>query len=271
MRLPRLALVAAAWGGLSACISFNEPCSGVAENPNEQVAYLNGVVYLDKANARHANNAIGQGAAEAFLDATETGVPPSDFAVINGGGLRGEGLCVPRTILPTGGLKSGVLHEIMLFENRLLSLRVTRDELRALIEASVTRLTPEGLPIVNPPGEFLHIAGGTEQINCANPPGSRVTRLVVGGEDMLLAGPDVRLAITDFNVYTGTGTKEVFAAMTGGVSSRDVHTYDLTDAQVVERYFKKSYQPPQGQTFPSLSVDGRIELVGCATPGPPTK
>lgn len=271
MRLPGLALVAAASLGLGACIEFNEPCSGVAENPNEQVAYLAGVVYLDKANARHANNAIGQGAAEAFLHANEPGVLPTDFAVINGGGLRGEGLCVPRTILPAGGLKSGVLHEIMLFENRLLSLTVTREELRALMEAAAARLTPEGLPIVNPPGEFLHIAGGTEQINCANPPTARVTQLTVGGQDVLVPGPDLRLAITDFNVYTGTGTKEVFAAMAGGVSSRDVHTYELTDAQQVERYFKASYQPSPGQTFPSLLADNRIELVNCATPGPPTR
>jgi len=49
-----------------------------------------------------------------------------------------------------------------------------------------------------------------------------------------------------------------------------VHTYELSDAQVVERYFKAHYQPPAGQTFPSLSVDNRIDLVGCATPGPPT-
>jgi 5'-nucleotidase / UDP-sugar diphosphatase len=270
MRLPGLALVAAAPLGLSACIAFNEPCSGVAENPNEQVAYLSGVVYMDKANARHANNAIGQGAAEAFLHATEAGVPPSDFAVINGGGLRGEGLCVPRTILPAGALKSGVLHEIMLFENRLLSLRVTREELRAVLEAAAARLTPAGLPIVNPPGEFLHIAGGTEQIDCANPPTARVTQLVVGGQDMLVPGPDLRLAITDFNVYTGTGTREEFAGLSGGVSSRDVHTYELSDALLVERYFKAHYQPPPGQDFPSLAVDNRIDLVNCATPGPPT-
>src|SRR6185369_3305859 len=189
MRLHGLALVAAAPLGLSACIAFNEPCSGVAENPNEQVAYLSGVVYLDKANARHANNAIGQGAAEAFLNASETGVAPSEFAVINGGGLRGGGLCVPRTILPAGSLKSGVLHEIMLFENRLLSLRVTRAELRAVMEAAAARLTPAGLPIVNPPGEFLHIAGGTMQINCANPATARVTQLTVGGQDVLVPGP----------------------------------------------------------------------------------
>ena len=81
MRLPALALLAAA-PALSACIEFNEPCSGVAENPNEQVAYLADTVYLDKANARHANNAIGQGAAEAFLNVSELGVPRNQLAVI---------------------------------------------------------------------------------------------------------------------------------------------------------------------------------------------
>lgn len=264
-------LLAATPLALSACIAFNEPCSGVADNPNEQVASLAGVVYLDKPNARHANNAIGQGAAEAFLAANEPGVVKnSTFAVINGGGLRGEGLCVPRTILPAGPLKSGVLHEIMLFENRLLSLDVTREELRALMEASAARLTPAGLPIVNPPGEFLHIAGGTMQINCANPPTARVTQLMVGGQDVLVPGPGVRLSITDFNVFSGTGTSDVFANLSGGLASRDVHTFELSDAQIVERYFKAHYQPPAGQTFPSLSVDNRIDLVGCATPGPPT-
>jgi hypothetical protein len=204
------------------------------------------------------------------LNQQEGGVPRSDFAVINGGGLRGEGLCVPRTTLPAGSLKSGVLHEIMLFENRLLSLTVSREELRQLMEASAARLTPAGLPIVNPPGEFLHIAGGTERINCANPPGGRVESLWVGGFDVLTPGPDVRLAITDFNVYQGTGTSEVFASLDGGVSSRNVHTFELSDAQVAERYFKTHYSPAPGQTVPSLSVDGRIELVGCAVPGPPT-
>jgi len=268
MRTLLLALLAVP--ALVGCVEFNEPCSGVSEDPDQQVALLADAVYLDAANARHANNAIAQGAAEAFLRFSELGVPQTELAVVNGGSLRGEGLCASRTVLPAGGLKSGVLHEILLFENRLMSMSVTRDELRQLVEASAARLTPAGLPIANPPGEFLHMAAGgvgvLEEINCANPPGSRVQQLWVGGVDMLTPGPDVRLAITDWSVRLGTGTSDVFASMTGGLASRSPHTYAPSDGEIVERYFKTHFNGP-----PGLSADDRVQFVNCAVPGPPTK
>jgi len=268
MRLLVLALLAVP--ALTGCVQFNEPCSGVAEDPGEQVALLAEAVYLDPASARHANNAIGQGAAEAFLRFSELGVPQTELAVINGGALRGEGLCASRAVLPAGGLKSGVLHEILLFESRLMSMSVTRDELRQLVEASAARLTAAGLPSVVPPAGFLHMAAGgsgaLEVIDCASPPGSRVRQLWVGGVDMLTPGPDVRLAITDWSVNLGTGTSDVFASMTGGLASRNPHTYAPSDGEIVERYFKGHFNGP-----PGLAADDRVRFVNCAVAGPPTK
>ncbi|HEY1086929.1 MAG TPA: hypothetical protein VGE37_04515, partial [Archangium sp.] len=74
-------------------------------------------LFLDRPNARHGNNAIGQQAADAFAWVFSESDRPVDFAVVNGGSIRAEGLCITRNIVREGPLSNGVLHEIMLFEN----------------------------------------------------------------------------------------------------------------------------------------------------------
>ncbi|HEY1089133.1 MAG TPA: hypothetical protein VGE37_15620, partial [Archangium sp.] len=115
---------------LSGCIAYNDQCQPLVDNPNERVAFVarGTELFLDRPNARHGNNSIGQQAADAFAWVFRETDRPVDFAVVNGGSIRAEGLCITRNIVREGPLSNGVLHEIMLFENPVQAVDLSEQE-----------------------------------------------------------------------------------------------------------------------------------------------
>lgn len=277
----RLLFAAAALAGTAGCIAYNEQCQGLVDKPEEVVGYIAAPIYLDKPNARHDNNAIGQMEADAFVDAfADAGASaprPADFGVVNGGGIRAEGLCVTRNILVPGPMKNGVLHEILLFENLVKAVDLTEPEVVLMFEHSVDRLLPVGKPIVSPAGQFLQVSSAVQMnVDCSQPSGKKVTKLFIGGKELLHPGDPgkkYRIALTAY--LLGGDGYDMLVAPAANPDREPVQAqrFGGTDNNLTADYMKRTYNKDQASglkkdpnriTF--LGADGG---VSCAVPTPP--
>lgn len=195
------------------CVAYNDQCQPLVDNPTERVSFIakGTEIFLDRANARHANNAIAQQAADGFAWVFSETDKPADFAVVNGGSIRAEGLCITRNILREGPLSNGVLHEIMLFENPVQAIDLSEQEVIAMLEHSVERLFTAPAPIVSPAGSFLQVSKEVRMtVDCSRSALDRVTALSIGGQAITKPGRLIdqrrlRLATSSFLISGGDG------------------------------------------------------------------
>ena len=239
---------------LAGCQAFNDECT-LVQNPEAPVVTLAADVYLDRPNARHDNNALGQGAADAFAE-----VMRADLGVLNSGSLRSEGVCGVTRNVVRGTITDQVLHEILLFENTIVATDLTGAEVRAMLEHSVEQLFPMGQAIVSPSGQFLQVSKAVKvTVDCSRPVGTRITALTVNGQLVMLndTTKTYRVAMSSFVLGGGDGyvleRRNVEQAQKlGGI-----------DSNIASDYLKTAYA---GKT---LAKEARITFVGCATPSPP--
>lgn len=274
-----LTTVALLGAGLSGCIDYNEPCKGFTENPDEVIGYLGEDVYLDKSNARHANNAIGQLAADAFKNAPNNSGEETVLGIINGGGLRAEGLCATRNILPKGQVTSGRLHEIMLFNDLVESLDLTGAELRHVMEVAVAGLYPYQQEIASPSGNFLQLSAGAHvTVDCRNGANSRVTEFTINDVDVL-ASPDrlFRVGLTNFLLESEDGFENLRTAdQDPSRNPAQANQYGGIDSNLTAEYMKAHYpeqnplmvDPNRVVWATKIDSDG-TEVPTCAVPTRP--
>lgn len=253
------------------CAEYNTDCTGLVENPDEEIGTLAEDVPLERPWARQANNALGQLAADAMLNARTSSGVPTELGVFNSGGIRSEGICVARTRLPAGVLTRGELHEVILFSNVVTVLDVTAEEVRAMFEHSVSLLLPAGEPLVPPSGSgrFLQVSEGTQlTVDCSRAVGQRVTALTIGARDVLTTPDDetFRVAISSFLLGGGDG----YSMLDGlaGDGTRDAlqaQEFGGTDVRLTAQYLKANH-PPSSPTNEGLRVQPRITFVNCAQP-----
>jgi 5'-nucleotidase / UDP-sugar diphosphatase len=260
----------------SACASYNDQCVALVDNPNERVAFVAKEMWLDKANARHANNALGQAVTDGFVWVFKDSDRPVDFAVLNGGSLRAEGLCVSRSILPTGPLTNGVLHEIMLFENQVVAVDLAEQEVADLFEHSVDRLIAAPTPILaSPAGQFLQVSQEVSMaVDCSKPVGSRVTALSIKGQEVQrpgrpLATVKYRVALSTYLAGGGDGYamiagKNTDPARNPGAAPR----FGGIDSGITTAFLKQS---TANQTLEQgLQAASRVQFTNCSVPTRPT-
>lgn len=257
------------------CLRYNDQCQPLVADPKSTVGYLAEDVFLDKPYARHDNNALGQLAADAFLHAEDGSKAPAELGVINGGSLRAEGLCVTRTVIPRGPLENGLLHEVLLFENAVVTVDLTEQQLVAMFEHAVAGLYPEGQSILTPPGAFLHVSEGTTvRVDCERPVGQRVVELRVNARTVPLpprAAPSTfyRVAMPDFLLRGGDGYGSIFKDAATDLSRNPVTASTAegkaTDANLTEAHMR-SYHSTEGR---GLREAGRILFEHCARPARP--
>ena len=239
---------------LAACQAFNDECTLVS-NPDAPVVTLQGEVFLDRPNARHDNNALGQGAADAFADAMR-----ADFGVLNSGALRSEGLCGVTRNVVTGVVTDQVLHEILLFENTIVATDLDGLEVKAMFEHSVEQLFAAGQPIVSPSGQFMQVSKAVKlTVDCSRAKGDRITLLTVNGQLVMTSDTvkTYRVAMSSFVLGGGDGYT---------VPRRNVEQAQRLggiDSNITSEYLKTAYA---GKT---LAKEPRITFVGCATPARP--
>jgi 5'-nucleotidase/UDP-sugar diphosphatase len=269
----RLALLTAA-ALAQGCLAYNDQCQPLVDNPTERVAFVakGTEVWDDKPNARHANNAIGQQAADAFAWVFSGSTQPADFGVVNGGSIRAEGLCVTRNIIKEGPLTNGVLHEVMLFENSVRAITLSESEVVKMFEHSAERLFASPAPIVLPAGSFLQVSGGVHmEIDCARAVGSRLVSLSIGGAAVPLPGRSTigyRVALSDYLFGGGDG----YAMLPGPESTRATQPaprFGGIDSNIVAAYLKQS--PFNVAVEQGFVVDpARVVFTNCSVPGRPS-
>lgn len=260
-------LLAAASTG---CISYNDPCQPLVADPNEVLGELGEDVYLDRPNARHANNLIGQLATDAFVWVFGETSAPATFAVTNGGSIRAEGLCVTRNTLRAGPLTNGVLHEVLLFETQIQAVDLSEDEVWAMFEHSVGRLYATGAAIGSPFGGFLQVSGDVGlDVDCSQPTGSRVLALRVDGSALQRPGRPLsevrfRVAMPAFILNGGDG----YAMLTGKSTDPErnaklAQRFGAVDANITAAYLR------QLEPRTALKRSPRIVFNNCAAPARP--
>lgn len=256
----------------SSCLAYNEQCQGLVENPNEQIGFLGEEVFLDKPNARLTSNAIGQLVADAFVEVFKGSSAEADLGVLNGGAIRGEGLCVSRNVLKPGPITNGLLHEILLFENLVMAVDLTGPELYAVMENAVSHLPLEGQPTsASPPGRFLNVSGTVAMaVDCTLPAGSRVVSLEVNGrivERTQDSGERFRLAASSFLFGGGDGfTMLAGPAQDPARNPAQAQKLGGIDSNIAADFMRAHHETPEK----ALRLDpARIQLISCATPPRP--
>ncbi|MFY0577694.1 5'-nucleotidase C-terminal domain-containing protein [Cystobacter fuscus] len=230
------------------------------------------VVYLDRSYTRHDNHALGQLAADALRHAEDRSRAPADLGIVNGGALRAEGLCVTRTSIPKGPLKNGLLHEVMLFENSVVTVDLTEQQLVKMFEHSVEGLSPEGQPILAPSGAFLHVSEGTTlRVDCSRPVGQRVRELKVNNRVVNLPpqdnAPYYRVAMSSFLALGGDGYGAIFKDAASDVTRNPATASTpsegrTTDVTLTEARMRTSH----AQQEQALKQAPRITFENCAKP-----
>ncbi|HSP79706.1 MAG TPA: 5'-nucleotidase [Myxococcaceae bacterium] len=275
LRVPLLALALAPGLG---CLQYNDPCQPLVEDPEAVVGYLGEDVYLDKPFTRHGNHALGQLAADALFHAEDGSSNPAVLGLVNGGALRAEGLCITRSVLPKGPLRNGLLHEILLFENAVVTVDITEQQLVAMLERSAEGLFPAGESIVSPAGALLHVSEGTRvRVDCERPRGQRVVELTLtdrrSGQPVAMPLPPrtdpsirYRVAMSSFILQGGDGYGAILGDTGTDPSRNPVQARTLegmaTDANLTEDYMRSTY-PSEAR---ALREDGRIIFDNCAQP-----
>jgi 5'-nucleotidase/UDP-sugar diphosphatase len=267
----RALLLTLALAPAAGCVAYNESCQAPVDNPTQVVAQLKAgeTILLDKPYARHANNAFGQAAAAAFRDAFSGTSAPADVGVVNGGDLRAEGFCSPRTQIKEA-VQRGTVHEVLLFDNLVYAVDVTEPELLAALEHSVSPLTAAGKDILSPPARFLQVDGVTFTVDCSQPAGSRVSEVKVGDRSIAAPGNDtqrVRVAMPQFILGGGDGYS-MFTAL-GQDADRNPQQAKKnggTEARIAADYMVRTYKNDSNGTGPELSVEPRVKFVNCALP-----
>ncbi|NNB93559.1 5'-nucleotidase C-terminal domain-containing protein [Corallococcus exiguus] len=258
---------------LPGCLAYNDSCTPLVDDPDAVVGYLGEEVQLGSAFTRHDNNALGQLAADAFLHAEDGASKATELGIINGGSLRDEGLCVTRTSLRTGPLTDGVLHEVILFENLVVTVDLTEKQLVDLFEHSVETLALEGQAILSPSGAFLHVSDGTSmRVDCARPAGQRVAELRVRGRAVSIPARDdasirYRVAMSTFLLSGGDGYGGILGNAGQDPDRNPVTARKLggTDANIAAAYMKSTYPSP----VQALKEAPRIVFANCARPSRP--
>ena len=261
----------------SGCVAYNDPCQPLVDNPSERVAFISKgtEVWLDRPNARHANNAIGQQAADGFVWVYKDGEHPVDFGVINGGSIRAEGLCVTRNIIKEGPLSNGVFHEILLFQNLVSSVDLSEQQVLDLFEHSLERLYAAPAAVVSPAGTFLQVSKEVQlEADCAEAPLSRVKSLKIGGKTVQRPARPVsqvtyRVAASQFLLGGGDGYSMLAEAQ--GDATRTVlqaQRFGGVDSDIAAAYLKQSAFNSAVES--GVKVEPRVTLTNCSVPSRPS-
>lgn len=153
--------------------------------------------------------ALGNLVVDAMLDADLDG-QPADIAMHNNGGIRAA--------LPKGPISFGQLYAVLPFDNQLMALDQTGEQVLRILEHSVS----------SSPGK-MQVAGMTFRIDTSKPAGDRILEATVGGEPLDPAR-SYRVVTIDYLASGGDG-QETFLE---GINP----AYGDTEVWVVAQYIR---------------------------------
>ena len=153
---------------------------------NEVVTAIGTTLISDRApGVRTQEMPLGNLVADALRAGTS-----ADVAIINGGGLRAD--------LIAGEITRGDIIAVLPFGNYGVTMMVSPNQLRLALENGVSAAPDES-------GRFPQISGFSFTFDVNRPAGSRVTSIVLGGEelDITNTNPSILLATNNFMAVGG--------------------------------------------------------------------
>ncbi len=166
--------------------------------------------------------ALGNLVVDAML-ACDLDGQPADIAMHNNGGIRAA--------LPKGPVSFGQLYAVLPFDNQLMALDLTGEQVLRILEHSVS----------GSPGKML-VAGMTFRFDMSRPAGDRIVEAMVGGEPLDPAR-SYRVITIDYLASGGDGQETFLEGMNPA--------YGDTEVWVVAQYIRE-HSPVQPV------VEGRI-------------
>jgi len=190
-----------------------------------------------RTDVRSGETNLGNLVAEAMLERARG--RGAQIAVTNGGGIRAS--------IPAGEVTVGQVLEVLPFGNTLAVTTITGAQLRAALENGVSQVESGG-------GRFPQIAGFRFTYDPAQPAGSRVTSITVGG-GAVDPGASYTVATNNFMLVGGDG----YTAFAEGSNRADT---GFILADLVEQYIAANSPV-------NIGTDGRIATgAGTAAPAP---
>ncbi len=232
LRMALLALVIV-WSSNLACAVYNDSCP-VADP--EVWGQINVELDVRRAFVRQCEAPVGSFIADAMLnydyglkDVDAMGVPRNvspNVAVINAGAIRERVVCgqgdEKRESIPRGPVTDQDIFQLLPFENTIVVIKMTGDQLKKILEWGMSSLD---LPGDNSEvGHFLQVAGEGKievAVDCTGPAqtldsegkeitneGNRVTSVCVGGGVPCFV-PDGTYYVATLEYLTGTSDLDV--------------------------------------------------------------
>lgn len=259
------------------CAVYNEECARFIDDPDGVTGYLAGTVPIDRPDVRLRENAIGQVVADAYynaFNARSDGQLPQ-VAIVNGGAIRGDGVCEVRTSLPPGGVKRKVLRDILPYDNQVMLTKVSNRMLKQIFEHGMSEY-----PGKTPPGSFLQVSGARVTIDCSQQAqvlgannrvtqeGQRIQSIQLRQRDCRAADEDacygapldltseteeVYLALDNFIFLGGDG----FAMFSGHETIAVAGSFNF---EIVAAYFSEAN--PESDPLPA-EAEARLTMLNC--------
>ncbi len=208
--------------GLLVCALFTGPALGLDMVIGETEISLNG----EREHLRTQETNLGNLVCDVLRHYTE-----ADVAVYNGGGIRASA--------DLGEITLEKAMEILAFNNEVVTLKLTGEEIVAMLEHGVGSFGQVS-------GKFLQVSGLRFYIDPANPAGERVVDVFIHGEPIDLEG-----------VYT-VATNDYLAAGGDGydmlVDAEQIAVAEMTDQEMFIAYLRE-----HSPVFPR--VEGRIVVL----------
>ncbi|WP_249745511.1 5'-nucleotidase C-terminal domain-containing protein [Mesobacillus boroniphilus] len=193
-------------------------------------------VVLDgvRANVRTKETNLGNMIADGML-AKANEFEPTDIAIQNGGGIRAS--------IDQGDVTLGEVHTVLPFQNLLVTLQLTGEEIWQALEHGVSGVeTAEG--------RFLQVAGLKFKYDASKPVGKRVWEVKVKTGDVFAPielGKTYNVATNAFTANGGDG----FAMLKTAKEEGRIHDLFVVDYEILSEYIEK--HSPVAPT-----VEGRI-------------
>jgi 2',3'-cyclic-nucleotide 2'-phosphodiesterase (5'-nucleotidase family) len=181
-----------------------------------------------RATVRAAESNFGNLVADAIREAVG-----AEVALANGGGIRGDRLYQPGTVLT----RKDILSELP-FGNVTVLIELSGADLLAALENGVSQV--EGAA-----GRFPQVSGMSYRYDASKPPGSRIVAVEVGGQPLAI-DRTYRVATNEYVYGGGDG----YAALARGTPVIDPSAGTLMASMVTD------YIARQGAI--ALKVEGRI-------------
>lgn len=223
---------------------------GIQSLMNEVVGYTDVVLNGVRANVRSQETNLGNLIADGMLYAAKAAGTNAVIALQNGGGIRDS--------INAGEITQGEVLTVLPFNNDLVTITLTGQEILAALENGVSTIT------TTKDGRFPHISGMRFDYDSTKPVNERIVRVQVKDGDKYVPLDLTASYEVATNAFTAQGG-DFYASLEKAYKEGRVNLLYLPDYEVFTKYIEEV----GNITAETSAVEGRIvDLQGSPLPTP---